>query len=73
MIGKQFRILIKDQEGKDEMKIENSGVLDEVVLEDWFHLELMDKNSYWLRVGDARISILLDTGKPKISIERDIY
>lgn len=31
--------------------------LDEVVIDDWLHLEQMSKREWWLRVGDYTINV----------------
>lgn len=54
--------------------MENEGVFDELVIDDWLHLEQMDERRWWMRVGDARISISVrEGGGAEVSIERDIY
>ncbi len=37
------------------------GVLDEIIVGDWFHLELMDEKigHYWLRLGDRTYTVLI--------------
>lgn len=43
---------------------------DELVIDDWQHLERMDENAWWLRVGEKRIWIRFDkSGKTHVSIE----
>ncbi|HVK75725.1 MAG TPA: hypothetical protein VM734_20485, partial [Kofleriaceae bacterium] len=66
------RILAKD--GSREVTLENQGVFDELVIDDWLHLEQMDERSWWMRVGDASISVVVDgDGRARVSIERDVY
>ncbi len=61
--------------GKDIAAVPIPTVFDELVLGGWLHLEQMDDNSYWMRVGDARIDIMVDqkTGKVMLNIEREAY
>ena len=45
--------------------------VDELVIDDWFHLEMMDHGSWWLRIGNnlnINISIDID-GNSSISID----
>ena len=42
--------------------IDNHGLLDEVVVGDWLHLEKLDPGQWWLRVGDADVAITLEAG-----------
>lgn len=57
-----------------KVTIENEGVFDELVLDDWFHLENMAENHWWVRVGDARINVTLSSdGNAVVQIERGQY
>ena len=70
--GRSWRLGAIGPEGP--ISIENQGYLDEVVLDQWFHLERMDKRLWWLRVGDARLMVSLeDGGRVQVEIERDFY
>jgi hypothetical protein len=47
---------------------------DELVIDDWFHLERMDDDTWWMRVGDKRIWVRLDeSDNANVSIENDVY
>jgi hypothetical protein len=47
---------------------------DELVVDQWFHLEWMDGDQWWARIGDARISVTIDeSGIPTVDIERGVY
>ena len=50
--GSRWRILAKD--GDKHIELENQGVFDELVIDNWFHLEQMDTNQWWMRIGDGR-------------------
>jgi hypothetical protein len=70
--GALWRILAKDD--SREISLENEGIFDELVIDDWFHLEQMDERRWWIRVGDARIDVVVDeNGRVKVSVERDVY
>ena len=70
--GSSWRVLA--HRGSEAIELENQGVLDEVVIDQWFHLEQMDTRRWWMRLGDARISINIDEdGKAHVDIERGSY
>lgn len=70
--GTRWRIL--SSSGSDAVEIENKGVFDELVLDDWFHIEHMEERQWWLRVGDARLWVSIDeAGKTQVDIERGYY
>jgi hypothetical protein len=70
--GSKWRVLARD--GDREVTLENEGVFDELVIDNWLHLEQMTDTSYWMRVGDARISIVrASDGNVVVTVERDIY
>jgi len=70
--GSRWRILARD--GERKVTAQNDGVFDELVVDDWLHLEQMDDNTWWMRVGDARVDIkVLPDGRAEVSIERNVY
>lgn len=70
--GAVWRILARD--GKKKIALENQGIFDELVIDQWLHLEQMDANNYWLRVGDARVSICVrGPDDVDVTVERDVY
>ena len=47
---------------------------DELVLDDWLHLEQMNARAYWMRLGDAYVWIQIPTkGDPIVDIRRGEY
>ena len=47
---------------------------DELVIDDWLHLEQMDTRSYWMSLGDAWIWISIPAkGDPIVTIRRGEY
>lgn len=70
--GSSWRLLThRDTEA---ISIENDGVLDELVLDDWFHLERMQENLWWMRVGDTRILVEIRAqGAVALKVERGFY
>jgi hypothetical protein len=70
--GTRWRILSSSD--SKPVEIENRGVFDELVLDDWLHIEHMEGRQWWLRVGDARLWVSIDeAGKPQVDIERGYY
>jgi hypothetical protein len=70
--GRRWRFLAH-HEG-EEVQLENQGMFDELVVDDWLHVEQMDNNVWWLRLGDARLLVTIsDTEPPTVDIERGAY
>lgn len=47
---------------------------DELVVDDWFHIEQMDDRDWWARIGDAYIWIhIASNGKVQVDIRRGEY
>lgn len=70
--GSRWRVLARD--GQREVAHGDEGVFDELVVDEWLHLEQMEDNTWWMRLGDARIDITIDAdGRPHIVIERNVY
>ena len=69
--GRQFTVRTRMVELKN---LGREDVLDEVVIDDWLHLEQMDTRSWWMQLGTKRIWIKLPTNpkrEPEITIEED--
>lgn len=71
MHGKKWRLLAHRPDS--HLEIEDDGVLDELVLDDWLHLEQMDDNVWWLRVGDAHLLVTLGRGATTVDVVRGYY
>ncbi len=70
--GHSWRLLAHLESG--DLSIENQGIFDELVLEQWFHLERMQERLWWLRVGDARLFVeLREDGSVVLKMERGFY
>jgi len=70
--GQSWRILAH-REGED-ISLADQGVFDELVVDDWLHVEQMDTNVWWLRIGDARLLVTLSgTEPPTVDIERGCF
>lgn len=54
--------------------VQNEGVIDEVVVDHWMHMEQLDERLWWMRLGLARLLIEIDEeGIAKVSFEPDFY
>ncbi len=70
--GTRWRVLAHLNERAVEL--ENQGVIDEVVIDDWLHLEQMSERQWWMRLGDARIWVHIDDdGRVRVDVERGCY
>lgn len=50
------------------------GIFDELVVDDWLHIEQMDVRRWWASIGDARLDIYVSAdGRVVINIERGQY
>lgn len=60
--------------GTEQVDLEGEGVFDELVVGEWLHLEQMDHDLWWLRVGDARILVTVAAGEePIVDVQRGFY
>lgn len=58
----------------EKVEVADQGVLDEVVIQPWLHLEQLDEREWWMRLGDARILInIAADGQVQVDVERGYY
>jgi hypothetical protein len=70
--GARWRFLAHQEQGS--LQLENQGVFDELVVDDWLHIEQMDETIWWMRLGDARIMVTVVAGaRAIVDIERGAY
>jgi hypothetical protein len=70
--GQQWSLLA--HEGTNSFEVENKGIIDEVIIDSWLHLEQMDVRQWWMRLGDARIWINIEAdGIARVDVERGAY
>lgn len=70
--GSHWRVLA--HEATQTVAFEDRGIFDELVVDDWLHLEQMSKREWCLRVGDARIWISVEGDvPPRVDIQRGFY
>lgn len=59
---------------REHTPIAPDTVLDELVIDNWFHIEQMDTNAWWMQVGDACINVYVhEDGKVDVDVERNVY
>lgn len=73
--GDQWRIELKTAGVPTELRSSSGGpVLDEVVIDEWFHIEQLDARTWWLRIGDVRIVVSPRKGNvAHVSVERGAH
>lgn len=70
--GERWRVLAHDEH--TTIELEDQGIFDELVVDEWLHIEQMDDNVWWFRVGDARILVTIsENGPPIVDIQRGFY
>ncbi len=61
-------------DGNRVIQAQDDGVFDELVVDQWLHIEHMEAGTWWIRVGDASIVVSVrDDGSSEVSIERGVY
>jgi len=50
MPGAEWRVLAFNR--GEKVELQNQGIFDEVVVDDWLHVEQMDVDCYWVRLGE---------------------
>lgn len=59
---------------KSEVVLKGNQIFDEIVVDDWLHVEQMSERHWWAQVGDARVEITIDRrGQVTTSICRGEY
>ena len=61
------------QKVEQDFKPKDNVQFDELVIDDWLHIEQMDTHNYWMSIGDAAVNVTIRNGKCHVSIERDQY
>jgi hypothetical protein len=70
--GQEWRILSRGKNGQFEAR--NEGIFDELVVDDWLHIEQMSERAWWMRVGDACVwATVGPDGVTSVNIERGAY
>lgn len=70
--GAQWRVLARD--GNKRIELRNEGVFDELVVDDWMHMEQLAERSWWIRLADARLQVeVQEDGSVQLQVVRDFY
>lgn len=69
--GRRWRAQWDEEHG--QASVGNRGVFDELVIDDWFHLEQMDKRRWWMRIGgNVIVNVHIDErGRATVTVEKD--
>jgi hypothetical protein len=56
------------------INVQDSGDFDELVLDEWLHLERMNAREWWMRLGDVYVWVTVGRdGKAKVNVRRGEY
>ncbi|NVJ09682.1 hypothetical protein HUW63_31220 [Myxococcus sp. AM001] len=70
--GREWRLLAHD--GGAEIEMRDRGIFDELTVDHWLHVEQLDVREWWLRVGDARLLVSVESGGAvRVDVERGFY
>jgi hypothetical protein len=74
--GYQWRTLAHPDKGSERVQQRYDGTegvcFDELVVDDWFHMEQMNTRDWWIGLGGVMINVHIPAkGKPHILIEED--
>ncbi len=77
MPGSRWRVLGNSASERFEREFdgEDALVFDELVVDDWLHVEQMEDNAWWARIGDAWVFVELppNGGPPIVTVKRGFY
>lgn len=59
--------------GEETPLVELPGPIDEVAIGEWFHVENQDDDLWWMRVGDALVTVALSDGRVEVEVRRGEY
>lgn len=71
MDAENWRINVKRDTRNEQ--ISDGGELDEVVIGSWFHLEKMDDNRWWMRIGKDGVEVNIVDGVVSTRFDKDRY
>jgi hypothetical protein len=70
--GAEWRMTTRTGAGKVEHTGE--GTFDELTVDQWLHIEQLEERVWWMRVGDARVEVSIETdGSTTVDIQRGFY
>lgn len=65
---------VTEREGAEKIEHVGRWTFDELTVEPWLHVEQLEERVWWMRVGDARVSISLDPdGQVTVDMQRGFY
>jgi hypothetical protein len=69
--GNKWRVLAHAPDATIE--VQDQGVFDELVVDDWLHVEQLATTSWYIRVGDARLHVEVRPDGPIVDVARGFY
>ncbi|WP_126932804.1 hypothetical protein [Corallococcus sp. AB018] len=70
--GREWRLLAHRPSG--DVSVKNEGVFDELVVDHWLHIEQLGEREWWMRIGDARILVAVQSsGDVRVDVERGFH
>lgn len=65
--GSRWRVLA--HRGDGDFEVQNEGCFDELVVDQWLHVEQMDDRKWWIRVGEACVwATIADDGSVTVQV-----
>lgn len=57
--------------GENKFVVSDHGTFDELVVDQWLHIEQLGDRTWWMKVGDVRLEVeILADGKASVSVHR---
>lgn len=72
--GEDWVVRTRHGEAGEPREWRHGGVLDEVAIDHWLHMEQMDDRRWWFRIGDVWVMANIDeAGRVTVDVERGSY
>ena len=75
--GHRWRVLAWAHKGEERIELRDRGIFDELVADDWLHIEQMDYDTWWMQIGRTGKQLtvrdtILDDGTPSVTLTEDL-
>ena len=75
--GRRWRVLAWVEKGAERIELRDRGIFDELVVDDWLHVEQMADNEWWMQIGrqGKHLTVwvtILDDGTPLVTLTEDL-
>lgn len=72
--GREWVFRTRSETGTPIENAAEGALFDELVVDHWLHIEQMEERAWRMRVGDARISVSVESdGLVRVDVERGAY